>query len=73
MRYTVVWTQRATMGLADLWMAAEDKASVTVATNSIDRHLAEQPLNDMKSCAVLVQPSECQLAWTSLSMSEPKP
>jgi hypothetical protein len=45
MRYTVVWTKRATMGLAELWLAADDKASVTAATNLIDRHLAEQPLD----------------------------
>lgn len=39
-RYTVVWHNDARDQLAELWVNASDRQSVTLAANAIDRHLA---------------------------------
>jgi hypothetical protein len=43
MRYTVVWQPAAEQRLADIWMAAPDRAEVTRAANRIDARLAQDP------------------------------
>ena len=43
MNYTVVWKPTAKTRLADVWMSAENRASVAVAANAIDRVLAASP------------------------------
>jgi hypothetical protein len=43
MRYTVVWRPDAEQRLADLWMAAPDRAVVTRAANRIDARLGNDP------------------------------
>ena len=40
-RYTVVWHDDALNQLAQIWMDASDRDSVTAATNAIDRQLAD--------------------------------
>jgi hypothetical protein len=40
--YTVVWGNTALKELTDLWMAAEDRASVTNATREIDLILSKE-------------------------------
>ncbi len=39
-RYTVVWHDDAKNQLAEIWMNASDRQSVTLAANAIDRDLA---------------------------------
>lgn len=41
-RYTVVWRNRASDQLTELWLVADDRASITSDANEIDRRLAEQ-------------------------------
>lgn len=41
-RYTVVWRQRANNQLAELWLDANDRPSITTDAHEIDRRLAEQ-------------------------------
>lgn len=41
-RYTVVWWPRALADLAELWLASDDRESVTADADEIDRRLAEQ-------------------------------
>jgi hypothetical protein len=43
MSFTVIWLNRATGQLTDLWMTAPDRAGVTAASNRIDRQLAVDP------------------------------
>lgn len=43
-RFTVVWVRDAIDQLAEIWLAASDRDSVTDAANQIDRQLAEKPL-----------------------------
>jgi hypothetical protein len=45
MTCTVTWTRRAHRRLAELWLAAPDRAELTAAANSIDAELARDPLN----------------------------
>jgi hypothetical protein len=49
-RYTVVWHVDAENELAELWLAANDRDAVTLATNTIDSHLAADA--DRKGIAV---------------------
>jgi hypothetical protein len=42
-RYTVTWTPDALDELAELWLSAEDRNAVTLATTSLDRELASAP------------------------------
>jgi hypothetical protein len=44
-RYTVVWVESALNELADIWLAAHDRAIVTAATVQIDRELSEDANN----------------------------
>jgi hypothetical protein len=43
MRFTVSWTPTAQQNLAAVWMAADDKAAITSAANTIDVLLAADP------------------------------
>jgi plasmid stabilization system protein ParE len=43
MNYTVVWKPEAERRLADLWLAASDRAAVTRAANRIDQLLQTNP------------------------------
>ena len=43
MRYTVVWTPAARDQLAELWLQAADRATVTQATHQIDQTLRDDP------------------------------
>jgi hypothetical protein len=42
-RYTVTWEPEAEEQLADLWMAAPDRAAVTAAESAIGAALARNP------------------------------
>ena len=42
-RYTVVWTRDALDELVDLWVSSGDRRMVTLAVNSIDHQLAQDP------------------------------
>ncbi|HJT31647.1 MAG TPA: hypothetical protein VJ783_06305 [Pirellulales bacterium] len=41
-RYTVVWRRRANNQLAELWLDADDRSSITADAHEIDRRLSEQ-------------------------------
>ncbi|MGH7193771.1 MAG: hypothetical protein ACREJM_09595 [Candidatus Saccharimonadales bacterium] len=41
-RYTVVWRRRANSQLAELWLDAPDRPSITADAHEIDRRLKEQ-------------------------------
>jgi hypothetical protein len=41
MKYTVTWKPRALQQLADIWLEATDKETVSAAVARIDRHLEE--------------------------------
>jgi plasmid stabilization system protein ParE len=43
MSYTVVWERAAEQKLADIWVAAADRAAVTQAANTIDARLRKDP------------------------------
>jgi hypothetical protein len=43
MRYTVVWHADARDNLAELWLAASDRRSITASADQIDRELAVDP------------------------------
>ena len=43
MKYTVVWKSSAEEELASLWMAAENRAAISVAANTIDQALRFDP------------------------------
>lgn len=45
-RFSVVWTQEAADELAEVWLAADDRQQVTGATETIDRMLSIDPLDD---------------------------
>jgi hypothetical protein len=40
-RYTVVWVESSQNELAELWIAALDRAAVTAAADAIDEELSE--------------------------------
>ena len=44
MSYDVVWGPRAEAMLADIWLAAEDRAAVSSASAWLDAQLARSPL-----------------------------
>ena len=44
-RYTVVWLRDAVEELAEIWLAAADRAAVTAASDEIDRALATDAAN----------------------------
>jgi plasmid stabilization system protein ParE len=44
MRFTVTWHPSAEQELAEIWLRAADRQSVTQATNMIDQPLASDPL-----------------------------
>ena len=50
MRYTVFWTPIAEERLAALWLAADDRAAITSAANSIDRLLTLDPAHAGQVC-----------------------
>ena len=39
-RYTVVWLRDAIDDLGEIWLAAQDRNAVTIASAEIDRELA---------------------------------
>ena len=41
MKFTVIWNPSAERELARLWEAADDRRDITLASNAIDRRLAE--------------------------------
>jgi plasmid stabilization system protein ParE len=43
MNYTVIWVPSAEGQLAEIWMAAGDREAVTVASDRIERTLADAP------------------------------
>jgi hypothetical protein len=43
MRFTVLWSKKAENRLAELWLAAADRGSLTAAANGIDRLLRDDP------------------------------
>jgi plasmid stabilization system protein ParE len=44
MRFTVTWHPAAEAELAEIWLRAHDRASVTRATSEIDQALSAKPL-----------------------------
>lgn len=44
MRYTVVWFKPIRDRLAEIWLEAPDRASVTAAADLIDRELAQDAM-----------------------------
>ena len=42
-RFTVVWTQRASDQLAQLWLDSDKREAVTSAADAIDRQLRDDP------------------------------
>ncbi len=42
-RFTVVWTQRASDQLAQLWLDSNKRDEVTVAADAIDKQLRDDP------------------------------
>ena len=44
MKFTVSWFASAEKRLAELWLAASDKAELSAASDEIDRRLATNPL-----------------------------
>ena len=49
MKYTVTWRPSALQRLAKLWMAADDRAIITSASNAIDAQLATDPFAESES------------------------
>jgi hypothetical protein len=49
MTFTVVWRPRQKQRLAEIWMAAPDRAAITTAADEIDRRLRMAPLDDGES------------------------
>jgi hypothetical protein len=47
--FRVVWNRRALNQLAAIWVAATDQNAVTVASNTIDQALANDPENEGES------------------------
>lgn len=45
MNWMVVWIRSAKLRLAELWIAAADRAEVTRAADAIDAMLRKDPLN----------------------------
>jgi hypothetical protein len=43
MRYTVLWKPSASRRLAEIWVAAPDRAAVSAAANAIDSRLQLEP------------------------------
>ena len=43
MKFTVVWSPDAEQDLAAVWISAHDRTAVTLAANTLDRLLAENP------------------------------
>ena len=43
MKYSVLWKKRAEDNLADIWLAANDRDSITRAVREIDRFLKIHP------------------------------
>ena len=44
MRFTVTWHPSAEQELAEIWLRATDRSSVTQVANEIDQSLASDPL-----------------------------
>lgn len=42
-RYTVVWVQSVEDELVEIWLAADDRNTITSATQAIDRELGTDP------------------------------
>jgi hypothetical protein len=49
MKYTVLWVPGAEQRLADLWINATDRDSITKASHAIDQRLKTDPLNQGES------------------------
>jgi hypothetical protein len=43
MRYTVIWRETALQQLANIWIAAADRAAVNRAVDDVDAELADDP------------------------------
>jgi hypothetical protein len=43
MKYTVVWRQSALDDLAEIWLSELDRESVSLAANTVDRILLDDP------------------------------
>lgn len=46
MRFTVTWHPAAEAELAEIWLRASDRSSVTRAANAIDQALGAKPLEE---------------------------
>ena len=44
-KYTVLWHTEATNDLAELWIEAVDRRSLTIAADAIDRELSNNPIS----------------------------
>lgn len=62
--FAVVWWQFAKSRLADLWLEAADKATVTRAANEIDQQLAADP----ELCAEDCHEGLCRLTVDPLAV-----
>jgi hypothetical protein len=49
MNFTVVWKSDSQNDLADLWIAASDRAAITKAADTIDRLLCQDPFANSES------------------------
>jgi len=45
--YTVLWRQTATDQLAEIWIAASDRADIGASVEAIDSLLSTDPLSDL--------------------------
>jgi hypothetical protein len=83
-RYTVVWHVDAENELAEQWLAANDRDAVTLATNTIDSHLAADAdrkgdcrrggISAYLSChhCVCCSPSASRIEWCEFLMLYPR-
>ena len=71
MRYTVIWTPVAEERLAALWLAADDRAALTSASNAIDRILTRDPENVGDCCFDTVRTLNLHLLGVDFEVIEP--
>ena len=60
MKFTVVWKPAAERQLADIWLEATDRNSVTAATEAIESALATRPEELGES-----RPLDCRIAFVA--------
>ncbi|MBC8290472.1 MAG: hypothetical protein H8E37_09160 [Planctomycetes bacterium] len=49
MTFTVLWSDAAERELTSIWLASDDRASLTRAANELDRRLQNDPQNEGES------------------------